>query len=77
MIRFNTETGSSYEVDTNEKRIRRVMGTHAPTPRQGNDKEWKSYHWISDIELRKPVLIAWDAEGKATETSLVTIISEE
>ena len=37
---------STYEVDTEKKLVRRMEGVFSPTPRQGEDGEWKEYHWI-------------------------------
>jgi hypothetical protein len=42
MIRFTTESGSVYEADTDTRKIRRVSGTHEPTPHQG-DGDWQQY----------------------------------
>ena len=71
MLRFTTESGSVYEVDDANTRIRRLEGRHDATPRQGADGEWRVYHWISEVFLKDSVLIAWDAVGKATMTSRV------
>lgn len=41
---YETETGSIYEVDEANKRIRRLTGKGNPTPRMGLDGEWREYH---------------------------------
>lgn len=43
LIEYTTETGSLYEVNYDEKKIRRVTGTHDPTNHQGKDGEWKDF----------------------------------
>ena len=75
MISFKTETGSIYECDEERRRIRRLSGTHEPTPNQGEDEEWQSYLKTSPIEVGQGVLIVWRIEGnvlKRTFTSEVT-----
>lgn len=57
---FVTSTGSTYEVDLENKRIRRLSGEHDPTPRQGRDGDWRSYLEITPIEVNAPVGIFWD-----------------
>lgn len=81
-MRFLTETGSQYELDLKAKKIRRLGGEHDPTPRQGKDGEWRSFHDVTAVRVGKPVTIIWSgqpgtmgaAEGAlpATSTSLVT-----
>jgi hypothetical protein len=57
-VKFTTVSGSLYEVDATNKRIRRLSGNKPPTERQGND--WKQYDSISAIEVGQPVLIIWN-----------------
>jgi len=61
MLRFTTESGSVYEVDCEDKKIRRLNGIKSPTARQGKDGEWKNY---SDLLLTKGAscIIVWDAK---------------
>jgi hypothetical protein len=40
---FTTETGSVYELDSDQKRIRRLSGIKDPTVRQGLDGDWKDF----------------------------------
>lgn len=77
---FQTEN-STYEVDLNERRIRRLYGRFSPTDRQGGNGEWKSYTDITDPVVGCPVRIIWryDTQGtiaRITETSLVTKMEE-
>jgi hypothetical protein len=78
----NFKTGNStYEVDWTNKLIRRLQGVRAPTPRQGEDGQWKAFASIT------PVLdgtddgffffIDWDGEGHGTCTTVVQEITED
>jgi hypothetical protein len=62
-----TETGSIYEVDRKNKRVRRLTGEKNPTPRMGKDGEWKTYHDIQPDppELDVPLLIVWETPAIA------------
>jgi hypothetical protein len=74
---FATEN-STYEVDRNGHRIRRLNGTHVPTPRQGEDGAWKHYEQISAVVVGAEVLIIWqfdDGIARATSTSRVRTVS--
>lgn len=58
-VQFKTETGSMYEVDYENSRIRRLSGVKDPTSRQGKDGEWRTYQ---DLILKKGsnCFIFWD-----------------
>lgn len=71
MINFKTETGSYYELDTENRRVRRLLGNEPGTARQAPDGEWQTYHAINNIRLGCSVLFIWDEFGKATVTSPV------
>lgn len=84
---FITETGSKYEIDKENSKIRRLNGKNSPTNRQGEDGEWKKYFNISGVEIGKSVVILWEAKVEllagspkaaipATTTSLVVEIEE-
>jgi len=81
MIQFQTETGSTYEVDPVLKRMRRLGGTHAPTRNQRADGEWRAYCSIGPIRDGKHVLVVWGTEPETpgilrrTLTSVVKVIS--
>lgn len=45
-----TETGSIYELDTENRRVRRMMGSEEPTPREGIDGAWKPYVGVGAID---------------------------
>jgi len=57
---FHTQTGSSYEVDFEGKRVR-CLGRIDKTAseRLPPDSAWREYVAISDIELGKIVVIQW------------------
>jgi hypothetical protein len=59
MIVFTTASGSVYEVDAANKRIRRLGGLSAPTDRVGDG--WKAYENITSITIGRSVLIEWTA----------------
>jgi hypothetical protein len=65
---FATEN-SLYEVDLAASRIRRLAGKENPTPRQGEDGEWKTFFGISEVMIGQTVLIAWPPlTGKSTSS---------
>jgi hypothetical protein len=71
---FKTISGSTYELDQPNKRIRRLNGTEDPTPRQGADGEWKTFNNCTDVREGNSVLIQWEGE-RCTVTSIVKSIS--
>lgn len=73
-MKFTTEN-STYEVDVQESRIRRLGGNADPTPRQGADGEWKHFVLITPIEPGQRVFVDWDA-GHGTLLSEVQEVSE-
>ena len=88
MIKFQTESGSLYELDEENCRVRRLLGVKDPTPRQGQDGEWTQFTEASAVIVGEPVAFLWsmgsvDSNGgfviaKTTLTSSVTkILSEE
>ena len=88
-MKFTTETGSIYEVNTDSKQIRRLNGAKDPTPRQGKDGEWRSYLTIfpSPIKVGLGVIIRWGNDtallpgtepGSAVPTTITsTVVSVE
>lgn len=58
MIRFQTMSGSCYEYDDERRRIRRLIGLKDPTPRQGEDGQWKNVKSVQII-LGEPAIIFW------------------
>ncbi len=70
---FHTQN-SSYELDMARKRIRRLSGHDAPTPRQGEDGAWRDFERISDPVQGTSVLIVWSEEGAIPSTLTSPII---
>jgi hypothetical protein len=72
---FKTEN-STYEVDHESKKIRRLYGAEDPTIRQGKDAEWREFTKISPVIIGDPVFIIWEVNDtgmtlKATRTSII------
>lgn len=61
-MKFNTLSGSIYELDQNQKRIRRLSGNKPATGRQGDD--WRTYSCIfpETVEVGKALMIFWVKE---------------
>lgn len=70
---FYTISGSVYELDSENKQIRRMVGKENPTPRQGTDGEWKKFSNCTEVRVGESCLIQWENE-KATVTSVVATI---
>jgi hypothetical protein len=58
-MRFQTLSGSHYEVNESKKLIRRLSGSRDPSKNQGADGDWKQYE-VLHLELGKPAFIEWD-----------------
>ena len=60
-MKFQTLSGSVYEINTDSKKIRRVSGNKQATNRQGQDGDWREYQSIQPdpIEVGKELLIVW------------------
>ena len=76
MLNMMTESGSLYEINLEEKRIRRVTGNGPGTPRVGPDGEWRTF---TDLHPAAPVvgaslLIMWrqNPETGVLETTLTS-----
>lgn len=59
-MKFKTETGSIYEVDTQNSRARRVSGVTAATKRFNDG--WRNYVNVSPIEVGGYVVFIWDTK---------------
>jgi hypothetical protein len=69
-MKFTTESGSTYEVDLENKRVRRLAGAKSPTERQGKDGDWRTFVGISPIRSGLPVLFIWNGEVPLLEETL-------
>lgn len=67
---------STYEIDTNAKRIRRLYGLNAPRSYQSSDGDWQTYEWVLGVREECRALIHF-AEGKAITTSRIRWIDGE
>ena len=80
VLSFTTETGSSYELDIDNSKIRRCSGPAVPTPRQGADGDWKTYEQISEPTIGSRLVIVWttrsDHIDECTMTSQIVSIDE-
>jgi len=79
MIRVIKTIRSTYEVDIDNKKIRRLNGERVPTQRQGTDGEWKAYEEITQAAIGVPFITVWRTEDgvmKSTMSSPVTEVSE-
>jgi hypothetical protein len=83
-MKFETISGSLYEVDEAKQSVRRLIGINDPTPRQGNDGEWRKYLDATDVAVGQGVLFVWEmvpgiiATAKSTLTSPVKrILTDE
>lgn len=76
MKRFLTESGSIYEVDEENRRVRRLTGEHEPTPRQGPDGQWKDFLSYDDIHIG--LMFVWEFDGPIAKTTVTSrVIGEE
>ncbi len=85
-MEFKTRSGSHYEVDTANRRIRRISGILPGTKRLGTDGSWHRYKSLPlGVRVGEEVLIVWGDDvapidprmqvaAKTTITSAVTEI---
>ena len=82
-MRFTTTTGSVYELDAVNNRVRRISGLHEPTPYQGVDGEWSEYRdtlSAAPPRIGEPMFFWWDTVGdtmRMTMTSPVMAIGDD
>ena len=81
MLRVRTESGSVYDVDLEEGRIRRVHGRHGPTDMQPQDGIWRRFDGLEGPDPGQPMVVYWatEAAAGAKKTSLgfrTTIVLE-
>lgn len=81
MLRVRTESGSVYDVDGEEMRIRRVHGRHGPADTQPQDGIWRRITGIEGPVVGETMIVYWATEvpaGRRTDygfrtTSVVAI----
>jgi hypothetical protein len=81
--RVRTESGSVYDVDHDEKRIRRVHGRHGPTDTQPQDGIWRRFSGLEGPTAGQSMIVYWATEAagaKETDfgfrTTVVTQVTE-
>lgn len=75
---FETQN-SVYELDQDQKNIRRLSGKENPTPRQGSDGQWKAIKSIVPLKVGLQSMIVWgfgEDHIKTTMTSPLIRIRE-
>lgn len=75
---IRTESGSIYEVDRKNKRVRRMTGEKNPTPKMGKDGEWKVYAELqpNPPEVGVPLLIIWEVPTTSEVKSAIAAMVE-
>ena len=58
-MKFKTVTGSLYEIDLPNNRVRRLTGTKAVTNHQNDDGDWQDYLEVSEVKVGVGVFITW------------------
>ncbi len=53
---------SNYEIDYPNKRVRRLTSSHAPTPRQGIDGEWREF--LAMYRMEGSLLFVWNKRDR-------------
>lgn len=69
-----TESGSVYELDEVQRRVRRLSGVTTPTARQSADGEWQEYAKLYVLPLAHGqvcLMFDWNGDGKCTMTSVI------
>ena len=69
-MKFRTESGSTYEVDVENKRVRRLAGTNPATSRQGKDGDWRDFIAATPISVGLPVLFIWSGNTPLLEKTM-------
>ncbi len=75
-IRFETLSGSLYEVDDEASKVRRLIGVSDPTPRQGKDGEWKAFTTRTPIVLNQGVSFIWAIVGGDTNPGVIGLTAQ-
>jgi len=81
---FRTQSNSVYEVDFDNKKVRRINGVNEPTARQGKDGEWRKYAHIV-LKENTPCYIVWEDKDtilkeygyeESVSTTVTSIVKE-
>jgi len=76
---IKTQSGSLYEIDEEQKQVRRLHGNKEATKLQG-DNTWKKYAYLSEVKIGQSLFIIWADKAAgysipATTTSPITEIN--
>lgn len=55
---------SIYEIDEQDRQVRRLEGFTVPTARFGANGAWRPYAHLSPLEVGKRMVITWPATGE-------------
>lgn len=78
MLKFKTKSGSLYQLDAKNKKIRRLSGEHPPVSKLAFDEAWQDYVDILGPEKDRYCLVFFDRDGEQvmTTSKVVEIILE-
>lgn len=68
-IRVVETENSTYEIDTVNRKIRRVLGINEPTRNQGDDNVWKHYYSLHSV--LGGYLIEWEPPHGPDENGIL------
>lgn len=72
-MKFRTESGSTYEVDATNKKVRRLAGSNPATGRQGKDGDWRAFVSTTPIEVGFEAFFVWEDTTKLLPATLVLL----
>lgn len=71
MTIFETASGSKYELDTLNKRVRRIEGTH----RQDSDGLWQRFRECTTPKLGDVMFFFWHKSSPAPMTRTTAVVN--
>lgn len=71
-MKFRTVSGSIYEIEQENNRIRRLFGIREPIKGQGLDGEWKEYLIISTPQIGKSLCVTWKTPKSESSGMMIT-----
>jgi hypothetical protein len=76
-MQFRTISGSTYEIDTQHNRVRRLFGARTGTPRQSADGQWQIYESVNEITVGESVIFVWGDNPDGTKRCTITSTVDE
>lgn len=76
LMRVISTANSVYQVDEDNRLIRRVLGVNQPTPRQGDDGQWKEYKSIGLGGDGLLIIWEYNPDGSARCTWTSTVVAD-